>query len=106
MKIHELKTWPAFFQAILDRKKTFEVRSNDRDFKLGDVLRLREFVHCQVCAGLGSVAGPRALNNWRTTVACPACGGQSGYTGRLCDRRVTYITDWEQKDGKVVMGLA
>lgn len=40
---HELKIQPEFFQAIADRKKTFEVRRNDRNFKVNDVLILREF---------------------------------------------------------------
>lgn len=40
---HPLKCWPEFFQAIVERKKTFEVRKNDRDFKVGDTLRLYEY---------------------------------------------------------------
>lgn len=41
--IHELKTWPDFFERIEDGSKTFEIRRNDRGFQAGDVLRLREY---------------------------------------------------------------
>jgi hypothetical protein len=41
---HELKTWPKFFKAIRNGDKTFECRRNDRGFRVGDVLVLREFV--------------------------------------------------------------
>jgi len=43
MKEHELKTWPEDFEAIWSGKKNFEVRVNDRHFKVGDGLRLREW---------------------------------------------------------------
>lgn len=39
----ELKTWPEHFQAILDLRKTFEFRRNDRNFQVNDLLRLREY---------------------------------------------------------------
>lgn len=41
--IHELKTWPDPFQAVWFRQKTHEIRVNDRDYKVDDVLRLREY---------------------------------------------------------------
>lgn len=40
---HALKTWPPYFEAIRRGEKTFEVRRNDRDFRLGDKLLLLEF---------------------------------------------------------------
>ena len=40
---HELKTWPTEFQAVLEGKKTFDVRAKDRDFKVGEFLTLQEY---------------------------------------------------------------
>ena len=40
---HYLKTWPEFFQAMKSGKKTFEIRKNDRDFNVGDMLILQEY---------------------------------------------------------------
>lgn len=42
-RIHVLKTWPTYFQAILDGHKTFEFRKDDRGYKVGDFLHLREW---------------------------------------------------------------
>jgi hypothetical protein len=41
--IHELKTWPAYFQAIVNGQKTFEIRKNDRNFHVDDELVLKEY---------------------------------------------------------------
>lgn len=60
---HDLKIWPEFFTAIVEGKKTFEIRVNDRDFKVGDILILRE---------------------WHNLL--------EKYTGRIVSRKVTYIT--------------
>lgn len=65
--MHDLKVWTEFFDAILDGRKTFEVRNaRDRCFAVGDVLRLREWT--------------------------PASGEQPGsYTGREVTRWVSYV---------------
>lgn len=41
--MHELKSWPDFFEPVLTGTKTFELRKNDRHFAVGDILVLREF---------------------------------------------------------------
>jgi hypothetical protein len=41
--IHELKTAPEYFEAVISGEKSFEVRKNDRSFKKGDLLALNEF---------------------------------------------------------------
>jgi hypothetical protein len=76
-RVHELKTWPEYFEDVWEGRKTFEVRENDRNFQVGDVLRLREF------EPVGSV-----------------------YSGRELRCRVSYMTDYGQKPYHVVMALA
>lgn len=43
VKVHELKTWPEHWADVAANKKTHEVRQNDRDFAVGDVLCLQEY---------------------------------------------------------------
>lgn len=40
---HDLKCWPDQFQATKRGEKVHEFRFNDRGFKVGDMLHLREF---------------------------------------------------------------
>lgn len=42
-KVHGLKTWPAYFEAVRKGRKTFEVRLDDRGFRRGDFLHLQEY---------------------------------------------------------------
>lgn len=42
-KTHELKCWPAELEHILEGLKTHDVRRNDRAFRVGDQLHLREW---------------------------------------------------------------
>lgn len=77
--IHELKVWPRFFEALLDRSKTFEFRKNDRNFQVGDLLVLKEW-------------DPDAKD----------------YTGRWLHREITYVlSDWEAAIAAdyVILGL-
>jgi hypothetical protein len=51
---HTLKSWPQFFEAILGGSKTHDLRrADDRDFRVGDSILLREFppeiVHGSKC---------------------------------------------------------
>ena len=63
--MEELKTWPESFQAIWDGLKTYEVRKADREFKLWNVVWLREY-------------DPN----------------KKKYTGREMAANITYITNW------------
>lgn len=40
---HELKILPQYFEEVWNKNKTFELRKDDRDYKIGDTLRLLEF---------------------------------------------------------------
>lgn len=78
--IHTLKTWPKYFQAVVDNEKTFEIRSeSDRTFEVNDVLHLQEY----------------DPENKR-------------YSGREASAKVSYLIrgpDWGLPLGLVVLGL-
>lgn len=76
--IHELKTLPEYFEAIIKGEKLFEIRKNDRFFQVGDLLALNEFDIKNV-----------------------------SYTGRSCIVYIDYILNSEEfcKSGFVVMSI-
>lgn len=77
---HALKTWPSFFKEIINGVKTFEIRKNDRDFKIGDRLLLQEY-------------DPE----------------NKSYTGKDWDGEIVYVFSDEKfgvKKGYVVLGIA
>lgn len=41
---HYLKTWPEYFKETESGRKKFEVRRNDRGFKVNDILVLQEYM--------------------------------------------------------------
>lgn len=43
MTKHELRLYDRYFDAVVTGKKRFEIRKNDRDYKIGDVLI---FIRC------------------------------------------------------------
>lgn len=43
MKIHNLKTLPEYFAPALFDKKNFELRKDDREYEVGDLVRLDEW---------------------------------------------------------------
>lgn len=42
-RIHSLKTWDVYFDAVYDGSKPFEVRYDDRGYQSGDVLLLQRW---------------------------------------------------------------
>lgn len=75
---HVLKTWPESFQAVWEMKKLFEIRKDDRGFRAGDRIWLREY-------------DPAA----------------DSYSGRAIHAIVTYVTNFPDglRDGYVAMSL-
>lgn len=79
--IHELKELHQFYIGLEDGSKNFEIRKNDRDYKVGNILILKEY------------------DPWTKK-----------YSGRSLKKQITYILHHEVfpdgiKEGYVVIGL-
>lgn len=48
-RIHKIKIWPNFFGDVIYGDKGFEVRKDDREYKVGDVLFLMEYDPDHTC---------------------------------------------------------
>lgn len=84
--IHELKTDSEVFQAVVEGRKTFEIRFNDRDFKVGDELVLLETIH----TGEQMKQGKPLL-----------------YSGNELRKTVSYVlSGYGLQDGWVILGIA
>lgn len=64
---HDVKCWPSSFIEVISGQKTLDVRRNDRDYRQGDVLLLRE---------------------WNPHIRDLTTGK---FTGRTCQRRITHV---------------
>ena len=74
MKVHELKSRPDAFVAQLEGEKTYEIRVNDRNFQVRDILWLREW------STLGGYSG---VELYRRVVHMTP-GGEFGLPENLC----------------------
>ncbi|HEX2900014.1 MAG TPA: ASCH/PUA domain-containing protein [Bacteroidia bacterium] len=86
MKTHELKTWPSYFEAIINGTKTFEVRRNDRDFAPGDTLLLKEFDPGREAQGFFGTTGREITCG----VGAVLHGGQFGIESGYCVMSIFY----------------
>ena len=43
IQVHELKTYPHYFEQTIKGNKSFEIRLNDRNFQIGDIVVLKEW---------------------------------------------------------------
>lgn len=41
--IHKLKIYPEYYQAVIEKRKPFEIRNNDRNFQSQDDIILNEY---------------------------------------------------------------
>ncbi len=72
-KTHPLKILPQHFQAVWDERKTFELRKDDRDYKVGDMLLLNEWDGEKYTGSAIMVKITHILRN------CPEYGLANGY---------------------------
>lgn len=85
IKNHELKTDPEPFSASWWGWKNYEIRKNDRDFKLGETLALRETKY----------SGEEMRS-----------GKPLEYTGRVLGREITEVrTNYGLQNGWCILGV-
>lgn len=81
MKVHVLKLRKNYYDDVESGLKSFEIRKNDRSYRVGDVLVLQEV----------ETTGKELTYQ---------------YTGREILKQVVYMTDFMQRDLYVVLGIA
>ncbi|MCH5195923.1 MAG: DUF3850 domain-containing protein [Oscillospiraceae bacterium] len=97
--IHAVKCLPPFFVPLSGGSKTFEVRKNDRPYRVGDYLAVNEFV-------------PDSEDPYdefeKTPLSDDERQADNGrYSGNCVLFKITYILDDKNfcKEGYVILGL-
>jgi hypothetical protein len=74
MQIHTLKIQPKYFTEVLHGKKNFELRKDDRDYQVGDLITLQEYEN-------GTYTGKEIKNIPINYILrdCPEYGLKEGY---------------------------
>ena len=75
---HEIKIDTKFYARVADGQKTFEIRKNDRDYQVGDVLCMREY----------DPKGEYYIDHSHMLIA-----------------NIVYMSTFQQKEGYVVLGI-
>jgi hypothetical protein len=75
-RVHDVKLNPPYYHAVECGAKKFEIRENDRGYRVGDILILKEYF-------------PETQS----------------FSGRFLTRRITYTTTFHQEPGWIVLSL-
>lgn len=99
---HALKTVNPEYYAVLAGRKTFELRKNDRNFKVGDRVVLMEWENNQLTR-------MQKLSNW-IAARFPFCVyyPEGNYTGRQITAKISYVLrggKWGLRNGYVILQL-
>lgn len=96
MKTHELKLDVKYFDEVKDGNKNFEIRKNDRDFKVGDILELKAFMSgLKTFVKWGEIIDP--LNDYRMSHNYMSCAEKEADTLKV---RVTWMIDTFENTNK------
>jgi hypothetical protein len=83
MNTHRIKTLSPYFRDVKSGRKNFELRKNDRDYQIGDIVILEEWIPDEIFTG--------------------------GYTGQVLAMRIKYILsnceEFGLIDGYCILGL-